>query len=201
MAALRSAMAALRRAALAPLLILVALGSAAVVLMATARTSSANYAARTTNEGNLFTSAPVSVDVESPTERQAQLFLEGTGLYPGKQLENCLRIVDRSSVDAVDYRLFSPAIEGELGAYFEISITVATVSDETCQPDPEGEVVFTGTLGEFAGRHESFETGLVLEPPDPGTELALFVEGALMASDEAQGLRVSYDVVLEVRPL
>lgn len=113
-------MAALRRAVVAPLLILVVIGSAAVVLLATVQTSSANFAARTANEGNLFTSALVSVDVESPTERQAQLFLTGTDLYPGKQLQNCLLIVDQSSVDAVDYRLFSPAIGGDacLGAWY-----------------------------------------------------------------------------------
>ncbi len=186
-----------------PVLFVAVASSAAIVLFATIQTSSARFAATTSNEGNLFTSALIEVDVESETERQAQLFLEGTGLYPGRSLQNCLRIVDNSSIENVNIRLFAPLYEGELGRFFEITITEAETVDGSCVPDEDGSVVFAGTLADFASQHDSFASGLPLTARSNGngvTDVALMVTGGLLDDNDAQGLTLAYDVLLEIRP-
>ncbi|MGH1491033.1 MAG: hypothetical protein ACRBK7_16835 [Acidimicrobiales bacterium] len=185
---------------MAPILIVATVVSAAVVLFAAAETSSARFLGRTDNQGNLWTSALIELDVTSEIENQAQLFLNGSNLYPGQPLENCLRIIDSSSLDEIDYRLFAPATEGELDRFLNITISTAQLADDQCIPDEAGEVLFQGTLRELATQHNSFSSGLRLDAALHQAEVALHVEGALVDVNEAQGLTVSYDVVLEARP-
>lgn len=191
-----------RRSVGMPLLAMGIIISAAIVAVATVQTSSARFAARTTNEGNLFTSAAVNIDVDSdsPADRQAELFLDGSGLYPGRELENCLRIVDLSSVSNLDVRLFAPLIEGELGRFFKLTISMAQTVDDECAPVESGPLVFAGTLAEFAAQYDSFSNGLELEQAANGKDIALLVTGALVDENEAQGLTVAYDILLEARP-
>lgn len=200
----RQRLGGLRRKLAMPALGVAVAISAAVVLVATAQTSSARFQATTSNEGNLFTSAVVSIDVESETvtERQAELFLDGTGLSPGRAIENCLQVIDQSSVENVDARLFVATLEGELGQYFEFTVSLADMEDGRCGGEANAELLFSGTLAEFASLHDSYATGLLL-PQRAGTgggDMALLVTGSLVNDNAAQGLSVAYDVLLEARP-
>lgn len=171
---------------------------AVVVILATASTSSARFAARTDSENNVWTAARLEIEARSAE----QLFLDGAGLYPGLELENCISITYRGSVDKVDLRLHNQSTTGSLDQFFEISIEIGSgVQDDCSDFEPIGGPAFTGTLRGFSEQHDGFTSGLLLTNELVNEEsIALRIRGTVADTNEAQGLDGRFVAVVEARP-
>ncbi len=169
-----------------------------MVIIATASTSSAQFSATTGNSNNTWTAAQLDLDIESAQE----LFLDGTGLYPGLELENCFIVRYTGSLDGVDVRIHAAAGSGGLQRYFDLSLEVGTGSSTDCSDfRPIGEPAFEGTLRMFADRHRSFESGLLLASGvASGDALMVRASGSVIDDNGAQGLDGRFVARIEARP-
>lgn len=177
---------------------LVLAASAVVVILATASTSSARFAAQTSNANNLWEAAHLDLDVEST----GQLFLDGEGLYPELVLENCIIITYKGTVDGVDIRLHTPEATGSLAPLFNLGIEIGSGTATDCSDfQSSGQAAFTGTVRSLAAEHGSFGTGLLLASDvDDGQRLTLRASGSVADTNRAQGLGSRFVVFVEARP-
>lgn len=172
--------------------------SAVVVLLATASTSSARFAARTDNSSNTWTAADLNLDVNTSHD----LFLDGAGLYPGLELENCIIVTYTGSLDGVDVSVHAKAVNGGLERFFDLNIDVGGGSSTDCSDfRSNGEPAFEGTLRTFADRHGSIGTGLLLaDDVASGSAVTVRVSGSVIDDNGAQGLDGRFIATIEARP-
>jgi hypothetical protein len=187
-----------RRSALHGAAFVLLAASAVVVLVATAATSSARFSAQTENESNFWQAARLELDVDS----RQDLFLDGTNLYPGLELENCFVVTYTGSANDVSLMLHATGLNGSIDRYFELRIEVGNGVDTGCSDfSPIGEPAFEGTLRSFIDRHGSFGSGLILGSDiDDGDRVTVRASGALRDDNRAQGQTGRFIATLEVRP-
>jgi len=171
---------------------------AAVVITATASTSSARFVANTDNDNNFWEAANLELEVDGAQN----LFLEGSGLYPGLMVENCFVVTYFGTIDGVDIRVHSQGQGGSLGRFFELTIQTGSGTASDCSDfEAGGQPAFSGTLSTFSARHGSFESGLLLAADmADGDQITVRASGALRNDNAAQGLSGRFVAVVEARP-
>ncbi len=167
-----------------------------VVVLATASTSSARFSAQTDNQSNLFQAATMELTVDSGR----QLFLDGTGLYPGLELENCIVVTYRGSLDDIDVRLSATRTAGTLDRFFDLDLEIGTGSLTDCSDFRTRGSLFSGTLADLEARHASYPTGLILAASiSDGATVTVRASGRLQDTNDAQGVAGQFLATVEAR--
>ncbi len=180
----------------------------AVVALAAAtslrvRSSGADFAATTRNEGNLFAvpAIELDLDVRDGAGRTARLFLDGDDLYPGLTLDNCMTVRATAATGTPRLRLYARAgNDMALAGLFDLTVTEGVRDGDPsqgCLGFRPTASLFSGSLAELTADHPDFERGLALTGRDRATVLR--VTGSVRDTNAAQGLSARYDIVLEVQ--
>ncbi len=182
------------------LLGLVVLLAAGALVFSGIRTSQAEVMASTSSAG-LFSAGTVELDQAG---QAVQLLFDQEGLFPGSQVDACVEIIYRGTIDA-DVR-FHGRSDGGTGLDDYMQFT-AWVTDRPC-PDsgdlPAGvaddEPVFDDTLSELWRTHGSYDDGISLARLDVGEQITLAARAELQNDQNAAGLYADFVLSVEGRP-
>lgn len=120
----------------------------------------------TASPGNAFGAGTVHLSDNDAGEAM----FAGTGTYtPSTPVQERCILVTYGGTLGADVRLSTASPAGDLGPYLDLTVTAGTIPAGTPFQDctgfqPQGTALFTGTLTEFAGTHNTFDTGLSVTP-------------------------------------
>lgn len=152
------------------------------------------FSSQTDNPGNTVTAGTVAL---ADNDSDAALY-SMSDAKPGDSTEACIQVTYSGSLDS-DVKLYTPSTIGALGPHVDLTIepgTQTTVAFPNCDgfTADTGGAVYTGTLSDFAGTHNSWANGLA---DNPGETAAWTTSDAVVyrvtaavdsaAPDSAQG--------------
>ncbi|MFN3218827.1 MAG: hypothetical protein ACE367_20220 [Acidimicrobiales bacterium] len=167
--------------------------AAGALVWSAVATSSARVSATTETVG-FFRSGTVELQQESSAQR---FLFDADGLYPGSTIEGCVDIAYTGSLAGTMRAYATPAATTGLDRFVDMTLEVAP----DCASDASGSVVFTGSLMDFWQTHDSFATGLTIEPrAQTGDTVGLRAVAVVRDDNRAQGRVVEFSMLVEVRP-
>ncbi len=182
---------------------LAALVAAIALVWSTMTTASARFVGSTTNDSSLLEAAVVDLVVEPDASGAATtLLVDADGLYPGLEVERCVRLTYRGTLDDAVVRLFGSSGAGSgLERYLDTSIELGAGDDPDCADFQPARAAFSDTLDRLWGQHGSFANGLeIMASAADGDSVTLRFAVEVVPDNAAQDLTTRFGITLEARP-